>query len=119
MSKSSKDKAAPVVKEYVYACTLADFGEKLSHRVKVGDKTMLLLRKQGTGQIFAIDNKCPHRGYPLHKSEAIEIIDGALCITCPAHSLKLNVETGLGLDSTKKQKRYRVEIRESEVWVRP
>ena len=42
-------------------------------------------------RIFAIENRCPHKGGPLTEG----IVHGA-SVTCPLHNWVLSLETGLG-----------------------
>ncbi|QND50430.1 nitrite reductase small subunit NirD (plasmid) [Phyllobacterium sp. 628] len=44
------------------------------------------------GQIFAIDDHCPHKGGPLSQG----IVHGA-SVTCPLHSWVISLETGKAL----------------------
>ena len=46
-----------------------------------------------SGQIFAIENRCPHRNGPLAEG----IIDGQY-VVCPLHGHKFNLATGDGLE---------------------
>lgn len=116
---SSASSSGPGVKDFSFACTLAELQAQGTMRVKVGGKSLLLLRKEGTDAVFAIPNKCPHQGFPLHKTPLIEVIDGSLCVTCPAHSMKINVETGSVIGTTAyRAKPFKVQVREGEVWVR-
>jgi nitrite reductase (NADH) small subunit len=41
-------------------------------------------------RVFALDNRCPHRGGPL----ADGLVHGAL-VTCPLHGWVISLETGL------------------------
>jgi nitrite reductase (NADH) small subunit len=43
-------------------------------------------------RIFAIENRCPHKGGPLTEG----IVHGA-SVTCPLHNWVLSLETGLAL----------------------
>eukprot|EP00276_Gloeochaete_wittrockiana_P017254 CAMPEP_0184345598 /NCGR_PEP_ID=MMETSP1089-20130417/13980_1 /TAXON_ID=38269 ORGANISM="Gloeochaete wittrockiana, Strain SAG46.84" /NCGR_SAMPLE_ID=MMETSP1089 /ASSEMBLY_ACC=CAM_ASM_000445 /LENGTH=130 /DNA_ID=CAMNT_0026675949 /DNA_START=243 /DNA_END=635 /DNA_ORIENTATION=- len=118
-SASSASSSAPGVKDFSFACTLAELDAQGTLRVKVAGKSLLLLRKEGTDSIFAIPNRCPHQGYPLHKAPVVEVIDGSLCVTCPSHSMKINVETGSVVGTTAyRTKSLKVQVREGEVWVR-
>ena len=43
------------------------------------------------GEVFAMENACPHAGYPLHEGE----LDGPV-VTCPQHLWQFDVRTGRG-----------------------
>ena len=44
-------------------------------------------------QVFAIDDRCPHKGGPLSEG----IVHGT-SVTCPLHSAVFDLTTGLGTD---------------------
>jgi nitrite reductase/ring-hydroxylating ferredoxin subunit len=56
--------------------------------VKVGNRNILLLNREG--QLYAIDNACPHLKLPLQKGKITE--DGA--IICPWHRSAFDLATG-------------------------
>ncbi|VDI63724.1 Hypothetical predicted protein [Mytilus galloprovincialis] len=46
------------------------------------------------GDVFAINEKCPHAGGPLHLGDIEEMPDNTLCIRCPWHSWRFDLLTG-------------------------
>jgi nitrite reductase/ring-hydroxylating ferredoxin subunit len=56
--------------------------------VKVGNRDILLLNHQG--QLYAVENACPHLKLPLKKGKITE--DGA--IVCPWHRSAFDLRTG-------------------------
>jgi nitrite reductase/ring-hydroxylating ferredoxin subunit len=56
--------------------------------VKVGDRSLLLINN--AGEIYAVDNACPHLKLPLKKGKITE--DGA--IVCPWHKSAFDLCTG-------------------------
>lgn len=55
--------------------------------VDVGEKRIALFRHRG--EVFALDETCPHRGGPLH--------DGAIdrgVVLCPWHQWQFDLKTG-------------------------
>ena len=56
--------------------------------VKVGQRNILLLNH--SGQLYAVDNTCPHLKLPLAKGQVTE--DGA--IVCPWHRSAFDLRTG-------------------------
>jgi nitrite reductase/ring-hydroxylating ferredoxin subunit len=54
----------------------------------VADGIDLLLVKQG-GRVFALSDRCSHRGGPLHEGT---LADG--CVTCPLHGSSFRLEDG-------------------------
>jgi nitrite reductase/ring-hydroxylating ferredoxin subunit len=65
------------------------------------------------GKVFALENRCPHMGFPLHRGS---VEDGIL--TCYWHHARFDLASGctfhLWADDVPK---YPVEIRGEEVWV--
>ncbi|GGE17973.1 hypothetical protein GCM10011571_19720 [Marinithermofilum abyssi] len=65
------------------------------------------------GEYRAVDNRCPHMGFPLHSGS---LCDGIL--TCHWHHARFDVKTGGTLDPWADDVPvYRTEVREGEVWV--
>jgi nitrite reductase/ring-hydroxylating ferredoxin subunit len=64
-------------------------------------------------RIYAVDNRCPHMGFPLHRGS---VRDGIL--TCHWHHARFDLATGGTFDLWADDVRtFPVEIREGEVWV--
>jgi RNA polymerase sigma factor (sigma-70 family) len=65
--------------------------------------------------VFALDNRCPHMGFPLHRGT---IHDGIL--TCWWHHYRFDLSSGCTFDlPADDAPTYPVEIREGEVWLLP
>lgn len=65
------------------------------------------------GHIYAVDNRCPHMGFPLHRGT---VQDGIL--TCHWHHARFDLATGGTFDPWADDVRsFPVEIRDGEVWV--
>lgn len=56
--------------------------------VKNGDMTIAVFRS-ADNQIFAIEDKCPHKNGPLSQG-----IMHDNCVTCPLHNWVISLETG-------------------------
>ncbi|MBL7685842.1 MAG: Rieske (2Fe-2S) protein [Deltaproteobacteria bacterium] len=66
-----------------------------------------------TGEYFAIQNRCPHRGASLVDGE----IKGFV-VTCPWHAWQFDIKTGCFLENSQiKLKQYSLEVRHDELWV--
>jgi class 3 adenylate cyclase/nitrite reductase/ring-hydroxylating ferredoxin subunit len=64
-------------------------------------------------RIYAIDNRCPHMGFPLHRGS---LKDGIL--TCHWHHARFDVATGGTFDPWADDVRgFPVQIREGEIWL--
>lgn len=67
------------------------------------------------GKVHAIDNRCPHMGFPLHMGS---LCDGIL--TCHWHHARFDVKSGGTLDPWADDvPTYPVEVKDGEVWVNP
>src|SRR5215210_7736563 len=65
------------------------------------------------GKVYAVDNRCPHMGFPLHRGTVQEGI-----LTCHWHHARFDLESGGTFDQFADEARvFPVEIREGEVWV--
>ena len=86
------------------------------------DGTMKLLSVEGTpvllikqfGQIFVIDNRCPHQGCGLWGGT----LEG-LVIVCPCHDWRFDLRTGEYEEAPSiKLTKYEWEIKAGKIWVR-
>lgn len=67
------------------------------------------------GEVAALDNRCPHMGFPLHMGS---LCDGIL--TCHWHHARFDVKSGGTLDPWADDvSTYPVEVRDGQVWVLP
>ncbi|MCS7264063.1 MAG: Rieske (2Fe-2S) protein [Armatimonadetes bacterium] len=65
------------------------------------------------GQIYAVDNRCPHMGFPLHKGS---VQDGIL--TCPWHHARFDLSCGCTFDLWADDvSSFPVEVCDGEVFV--
>src|SRR3954468_13321089 len=66
-------------------------------------------------RVFAVDNRCPHMGFPLERGS---IQDGIL--TCPWHHARFDLASGCTFDLWADDvPTCPVEVRDLEVWVKP
>ena len=83
--------------------------------VKMEGKQILLLDTE-VG-LFAINNRCPHEGYPLSEGT---LGHGEACpalLTCNWHNWKFDLRTGRALDGGDPVRTYPVEARGEEIWI--
>ncbi len=74
--------------EPVRVCALTDLPLGLGRAFRIGTKTIALFKTR-SGQIFAVDNRCPHKNGPL--------AEGMLAgnqIVCPLHAFRYDGTTG-------------------------
>jgi nitrite reductase/ring-hydroxylating ferredoxin subunit len=65
------------------------------------------------GKVYAVDNRCPHMGFPLHRGT---VQDGIL--TCHWHHARFDLASGGTFDQFADEARvFPVEVRDGEVWV--
>ena len=66
------------------------------------------------GRIFALDNRCPHMGFPLDRGS---VEDGIL--TCHWHYARFDLESGCTFDLwADDTPTFPIEVRDGEVWVK-
>src|SRR6478735_6559900 len=76
------------------------------------DRHTLVLFAEG-GEVHAIDNRCPHMGFPLHRGS---LADGIL--TCHWHHARFDLCTGGTFDQWADElRRFPVEVEDGEIYV--
>ena len=100
-------------KGYQFAATLDELRAK--GRVVVHGRHLPVLVIHDRGRVFALDNRCPHMGFPLDRGTAE---DGIL--TCHWHHARFDLASGCAFDLWADDvATCPVEIRGREVWVKP
>ncbi|MDJ1157515.1 Rieske (2Fe-2S) protein [Chelatococcus sp. SYSU_G07232] len=98
---------------YVYAGTLADLEAKGRLVVRGPHPPILVMRDKGA--VFALDNRCPHMGFPLDRGS---VEDGIL--TCHWHHARFDLASGCTFDPWADDVPIcPVELRDGEIWVKP
>jgi nitrite reductase/ring-hydroxylating ferredoxin subunit len=88
--------------------------ERSGRLVVRGRHRPVLVVRDG-GRVVALDNRCPHMGFPLDRGP---IEDGIL--TCPWHHARFDVASGCAFDLWADDvPTCPVALRDGEVWVRP
>jgi nitrite reductase/ring-hydroxylating ferredoxin subunit len=101
----------PDAPNFVRAARVADVKAAGCRTAQVAGHTLLLVAR-GEG-IFAVDNRCPHMGFPLHRGS---VHDGIL--TCHWHHARFDLASGGTFDPWADDVRaFPVEIRDGDVWV--
>jgi nitrite reductase/ring-hydroxylating ferredoxin subunit len=96
---------------YVRVTSVADVRAAGSVLVHVEKHTIALF--YSNDKIYAIDNRCPHMGFPLHGSTCKDGI-----VTCPWHHARFDIASGGTFDFWADDVlAFPVEIRNDEVWV--
>src|SRR5437870_5588270 len=100
-------------REFTRVASLEDLKSKSLKVVQVDGQTIGLF--YADGNVYAVDNRCPHMGFPLDRGT---VEDGIL--TCHWHHAKFDLCSGGTFDPWADDVRaYPVEIRGDEVWLNP
>lgn len=96
---------------FVRAADLNDVRQKASIAVQVEGHTLVLFAYGD--RVYAVDNRCPHMGFPLDRGT---VRDGIL--TCHWHHARFDLASGGTFDQFADDVRaFPVEIRDGGVWV--
>ncbi|WP_122090728.1 Rieske (2Fe-2S) protein [Halalkalicoccus subterraneus] len=99
--------------EFVHVGTLADLDGTDRTRVTTRGQAIAVFRHEG--EIYAVDNRCPHMGFPLNQGT---VDDGIL--TCHWHHARFELACGSTFDPFADDvPTYPVEVRGEEIWVDP
>lgn len=97
--------------EYVYVADLAELTDVGIKTVQMGRHTIVLVRNED--QVYAVDNRCPHMGFPLDKGTAQ---DGLLI--CHWHHARFDLASGGTFDQWADDIRaFPVDVRGDEIWI--
>ncbi len=96
---------------FTRAISLNQLAPETCRVVNVDGHTLALFHHQG--QVYAVDNRCPHMGFPLERGT---VRDGIL--TCHWHHARFDLATGGTFDLFADDvPSFPVEIRDGAVWV--
>src|ERR671933_2697088 len=96
---------------FVRAARLNDVRAARQMHIRVADHSLALFFHDG--RVYAVDNRCPHMGFPLHRGT---VQNGIL--TCHWHHARFDLASGGTFDQFADEARvFRVETRDDEVWV--
>ena len=100
------------VGEYFKIAETKDVLKKQMQVFNVKGQEILVINVEG--ELFAIENRCPHLGYPLFFGS----LEGDT-LTCGFHSAKFNVKTGksLGPVTSEPLKTFPVKIQNSSIFI--
>ena len=97
----------------VKVCSLEELGREGSKVIAVEGRVVLVLLDEG--ELYALDNRCPHMGFPLQRGT---VKDGIL--TCHWHHAKFDLAGGCTFDPFADDVvSFHVEARDGEVWLDP
>jgi nitrite reductase/ring-hydroxylating ferredoxin subunit len=96
---------------FVRAARLADVQSSRCVVVQLEGHAVALFAQNG--RVYAVDNRCPHMGFPLHRGT---VRNGIL--TCHWHHARFDLATGGTFDPWADDVRsFPVEVRDGHVWV--
>src|SRR4029453_11459892 len=97
--------------DYIRVATLEEL--KTAGMIVVRGARCPLLVVHDDGKVFALDNRCPHLGFPLHRGS---VEDGLL--TCHWHHARFDLSSGCTLDPwADDATAFDVRIDDGSVWV--
>ncbi len=96
---------------FVQAMNLADLPEGQSRAITLEGNTIALFNSGG--RVFAVDNRCPHMGFPLDRGSVKDCI-----LTCHWHHARFDLATGGTFDQWADDVRaFPVRVENGAVWV--
>jgi nitrite reductase/ring-hydroxylating ferredoxin subunit len=99
-------------KEFAFAGSLEELKAKGRLVVHGGHRPILVIYDRG--RVFALDNRCPHMGFPLEQGS---VDDGIL--TCHWHHARFDLESGCTFDLWADDVPIcPVEVRNGDIWVK-
>jgi len=99
--------------DFIRAATLEELKAKGTIVVRGARCPLLVVHDEG--KVFALDNRCPHLGFPLHRGS---VEDGIL--TCHWHHARFDLASGCTFDLWADDvPTAAVEVRDGVVWVSP
>jgi nitrite reductase/ring-hydroxylating ferredoxin subunit len=97
--------------DFQRVATLAEVEQRGIHTVQVNGHVLVLVLHEG--HVYAVDNRCPHMGFPLDRGS----VHGGI-LTCHWHHARFDLCTGGAFDLWADDvPSYPVEVREGEVLV--
>jgi nitrite reductase/ring-hydroxylating ferredoxin subunit len=97
---------------------VTDLADRKPVRVEVAGSAVLLVRNGD--ELFAIDNRCPHQGAPLHRGP-VRFGGSLRTVRCPLHGSTFDLADGRVLrgPATEPARTYGTRVREGIVEIRP
>ncbi len=102
---------AIAVDRWLCAGPVSEVQKEGSKVVHLDGNTIALFAHEG--QIYAVDNRCPHLGFPLHRGTVKDCV-----LTCHWHQARFDLKSGGTFDQWADDVRsFPTEVRGQEVWV--
>jgi nitrite reductase/ring-hydroxylating ferredoxin subunit len=101
----------PNLAAFFRAASLVELQEKRMMTVRGEDRPLLLCSHEG--KLFALDNRCPHMGFPLSKGSVQEGI-----LTCHWHHARFDLRSGCTFDLwADDAPAFEVRVNGDDIWV--
>ena len=98
--------------DWIRVCELTDIAP-LGSRIAESSQGNIAIFRSTDDQVFALHDKCPHRGGPLSQG----IVHGET-VTCPLHGWKLGLKDGQAIAPDKGCARsFAVKLEGGSVWL--
>ncbi len=97
---------------WIQAVSLEELEKKGRMVVRNGARQFALMK--WNGRIFALDNRCPHEGYPLSEG-TVNVQDCVL--TCNWHNWKFSLETGENISGEDEVTVYETKQESGKIWI--
>jgi nitrite reductase/ring-hydroxylating ferredoxin subunit len=111
MSQTIDRQALPMAGEWVRVASLAEL--RAEGRLTVLAKQHVVALFESNGQVYAVDNRCPHMGFPLDKGTVNDCI-----LTCHWHHARFDLASGGTFDLWADDVRsFPVNIEQGDIWV--
>ncbi len=111
MSQTIDTPSRPMVGEWVRVASLAEL--QAEGRLTVLARPHVVALFEHSGQVYAVDNRCPHMGFPLDKGTVNDCI-----LTCHWHHARFDLASGGTFDLWADDVRsFPVKIVDGEIWV--
>src|SRR5262245_3660627 len=111
MSQTIERQAQPMQGEWVRVASLADL--QTEGRLTVLAKHNVVALFESNGQVYAVDNRCPHMGFPLDKGTVNDCI-----LTCHWHHARFDLASGGTFDLWADDVRsFPVKIEQGDIWI--
>ncbi len=96
--------------QWTHIANTSQFQEKTAITVKHAGKQIALFRTDDA--FYAIDNRCPHEGYPLREGT---LDNGSCVLTCQWHNWKFDLKTGQCLVGEDHVRTYALRVVNNEI----
>src|SRR5262245_45869927 len=111
MSQTIERQAQPTPGEWVRVASLAEL--QAEGRLTVVAQHNVVALFESNGQVYAVDNRCPHMGFPLDKGTVNDCI-----LTCHWHHARFDLASGGTFDLWADDVRsFPVKIEQGDIWV--